>query len=189
MISLKCKYCNAEYERYPSQVTAYCSRVCNWKAQVGRPVIHTKKRCDAGIERKEKVIKCCLYCSKEMRVIPALRHRKNYCSRICYTTHKKELVLGSDNPAWTGGQSRKKRSYRGDGWEVRRREIYARDKWTCTECGIKCISKRDANKETSHRIIQCHHNRKYRETQDNSDANLRTVCLRCHIKVDKRGQS
>lgn len=40
-----------------------------------------------------RVIKNCLHCKKELRVIPALANRKNYCSRSCSTIHRNPVLV------------------------------------------------------------------------------------------------
>lgn len=183
-MNIICQKCQTSFETFPSWPRKYCSQLCASQDRIGKTCKKNKLRSDRGTKRCEYVKKLCAFCKNDMLVKPSLAKRKNYCCRTHYELHKRVLVKGENNPAWNGGTSYQKRGYRGEDWEIIRRRIYARDNWTCTECNVKCISRRAATPSTTHLIIQCHHNKKYRISRDNSDINLRTVCLRCHGKVE-----
>lgn len=106
---------------------------------------------------------------------------QKHCSRRCFDLAHSERMTGSSNPAWVNGESYAKRGQRGPHWEAVRKEIYARDRYTCQDCGTKCIGKRDAKPETTLSIIQCHHIRPYQSPEDNTPENLITLCLGCHL--------
>jgi hypothetical protein len=192
-VLLNCSICRKEFYKYVSTGTFpaknhYCSNLCKNKgiSQKG----YKKSRVDKGVGRG-RIEKKCLTCGNIMSVIPSLRGRKSFCKKDCLYEHMSKLMSGENNPAWINGSSYLKDSYRGDDWETIRKKIYKRDNWTCRICGVKCISRRRANENNFYKVIQCHHIIKYKETFDNSDNNLITVCLRCHAKLDikeRRGQ-
>jgi hypothetical protein len=167
-VNKKCLFCKVDFIIKPFSKKKYCSQKCYLDSI------------------KNKINKKCLFCNKDLFVIKALIKRKNYCSRKCYTDHKSILVRGKNNPAYKNGSSYNKRSYRGENWESIRLEVYKRDDFTCQECKTKCISKKRATKENSHKIIQCHHKVKYSISKDNSLSNLETLCLKCHLTKEQK---
>ncbi len=167
-----CKQCGKAFQTVASSTSYCCSRKCG---------------CMFAAKGK-RIEKTCKKCGKIMFVVLALQNRKNYCSRVCYTSHKSTLVKGKNNPAYKNGSSYEKRGYRGDGWDQIRLNIYKRDNFTCQKCGEKCISKKSATKENSGKIIQCHHKVPYRISFDNRDSNLVTLCLSCHLCEEQKCQ-
>lgn len=97
-----------------------------------------------------------------------------------YGNKATKTMTGINNPAYKNGSSFLKPGWRGNDWETVRLEVYKRDKFTCKDCGTKCISKRDYKQNTS-RIIQCHHIKNY-DGKNNTKDNLITLCLSCHLK-------
>lgn len=186
-----CELCKKEFYRRQSGIKrkdgkSFCSRECHYKARaVGlsiRVVIKPYNKQSKPLRRVEVV---CKTCQKKVLIIPAKKERTKYCSKICYTNHKRLLVRGKDNPAYKDGSSLTHRSHRGADWERIRKTIYERDNYTCQECGARCIGKRDAKKGNTHLVIQCHHKKKYRISKNNSQENLITLCLKCHLKIEK----
>ena len=116
----------------------------------------------------------CLSCAIE-------RHRNPNCKCIACKAKRGEYK-GKNNGSYIDGRSKNKRSYRGEEWNKLRFEIYKRDNYICQECGIKCISKKIANKTNFLNVIQCHHIKKYKNEQDNNSNNLITLCVKCHFK-------
>ena len=68
-------------------------------------------------------------------------------------------------------------------WKKVRNEVYKRDNYTCQVCGIECVG---FEHEEKFRRIQCHHIVPYRITQDNSASNLITLCVKCHVKEERK---
>ena len=77
---------------------------------------------------------------------------------------------GNKHYNWKGGISH----FRGESWNEIRKKIYKRDNWTCQICGKNNIK------------IFVHHIVPYRITQDNSEGNLITLCLSCHVKEEHK---
>ena len=71
-------------------------------------------------------------------------------------------------------------------WKEKREIILKRDNYICQDCGVKCIGKRDATKDNSDKIIQCHHIENYNKGHNNNKSNLITLCLKCHLKRHKK---
>lgn len=174
-----CPVCKKEFFKkvYKKCQAVYCSQACAYR---GRTLGYTKREIVKPYNCRRKQPRRCAICQKEFI------HRKTsqkFCSQSCYAIHKETAFAGKNNPAYRDGSSYNKRSWRGDDWETLRKEIYERDKFTCCDCGVKCISKRNANKgRDSLKIIQCHHIENYRENKNNDNSNLITLCLSCHLK-------
>ncbi|MCD6366982.1 MAG: hypothetical protein J7L46_05520 [Bacteroidales bacterium] len=154
-IQLKCPVCGKLFRRYKNKIKSkisFCSPKCAYK---GRSLGFTKRKVRKPYNRKfKKEKRICPICQKEF-----IYNKKTqiYCSRKCFEISHKFRMRGENNPSYKNGNSYKKRSWRGDDWETLRKEIYKRDNYICQDCGIKCISKREATKKNSDRIIQCHH--------------------------------
>ncbi len=122
----------------------------------------------------------------------SFRHKSDragkYCSTNCmYTSpiwREKQSISKKKNPTnyWLG----KKRNPNTDAnyndrymtaeWKERRKEIYARDNWTCQECGKQTTNKWGKDK------ISCHHiDYNHKNLEDN---NLITLCWSCHAKTN-----
>ena len=84
-------------------------------------------------------------------------------------------VKGKNHPCWKGGISKINKRMHIPEWKEIRKEVYARDNWTCQICKKHC-----------HNDIQCHHIVPYRITQDNSESNLITLCVSCHGKEEHK---
>lgn len=161
---------------YKKVHAVYCSQKCAYK---GRTLGFSKRIIKKPYNCKRKKPRLCIVCQKEFIY---RKITQKYCSKKCCDIHKKITSLGKNNPSYKNGSSYKKRSWRGNDWETIRQEVYKRDNYTCRDCGIKCIGRRDANKSNSDRIIQCHHIENYNEKKNNFKTNLITLCLRCHLK-------
>lgn len=99
-------------------------------------------------------------------------------------------ISGSKNYFYKNGSTKKKRSYRGDEWGSVRRLVYLRDNFICQECGVKCISRRLADRQKDYRyVIQCHHKIPYAVGGTNDLDNLITLCLSCHSIVEQRNKT
>lgn len=177
-----CPVCNKEFIKrdYKKCQAVYCSQKCAYK---GRTLGFTKRRIQKPYNCKRKKPKKCIICGNEF----IYRKKKQiYCSHRCFEINHKERMRGKNNPSYKNGNSYKKRSWRGNDWETLRLEIYKRDNYTCRLCGVKCISKKEANKLNSHKIIQCHHIKNWNKNKTNKKSVLATLCLDCHLKVHNR---
>lgn len=97
-----------------------------------------------------------------------------------------EARMGEKSSLWKGGvKSELNRRLDHAFWRRRRQEVYARDNWTCTECGIKCRNSADA-KHDGKTKIQAHHIISRRNGGSDDLDNLRTVCMSCHHKIERR---
>lgn len=175
----KCPVCKKIFEIERSIKKRFCSPNCSYKARslglVKRTIVKPYKN-KKGISdwRRKKCIIC------KINYITSKRTQK-HCSKECLKTTQSIKISGNKNYFYINGNNKNKRSYRGDNWNLIRKQIYKRDNYICQDCGIKCISKKYLkNKKESNRIIQCHHidyNKK-----NNKEENLITLCLKCHLK-------
>lgn len=99
-----------------------------------------------------------------------------------YRRHQSERQKGEKSPLWRGGYD--SRSPRGWEWRQRRLECYARDNWTCQDCGVKCSSGRGAHRSATR--IQAHHVIRRRDGGLDDLSNLVTLCAGCHTRRDQR---
>ena len=68
----------------------------------------------------------------------------------------------------------------GDDWFKIRMLVYARDKFTCQECGMKMNESMKKFKQALH----IHHKVPFLESHDNSLKNLTTLCKSCHSSME-----
>lgn len=99
-----------------------------------------------------------------------------------YRRRMSEMFQGEKHPNWRGGYE--SRSPRGWEWKQRRLECYARDNWTCQDCGVKCASGKGARNHSKR--IQAHHIIRRRDGGHDDLSNLVTLCLSCHGRREKR---
>jgi len=181
-VKLTCSVCGKGFERHKSHIKShnyFCSNDCSYKGRslglVNRIVVKPYNCYRKGNAEP----RMCLYCKVEYR---SWKKSQKYCSVKCCDEHKKETLLGENNPSWLDGRSYNKRCYRGNDWEQIRLRIYERDNYSCVECGVKCVSKKSSNEDNVMKIIQCHHIENYGINKNNDDNNLETLCLGCHTK-------
>jgi 5-methylcytosine-specific restriction endonuclease McrA len=109
---------------------------------------------------------------KEQRADPEYRRRSS------------ERQLGEKSVHWRGGHE--SRSPRGFEWKARRLECYARDNWSCRDCGVKCSSGNGARASSTR--IQAHHIVRRRDGGSDDLTNLVTLCLGCHTRREQRSK-
>lgn len=173
-----CPVCKKEFYKkvYKNCQQVYCCQNCAYR---GRGLGFTKRIIVKPYNCRRKEPRICIICQKEY----IYRNKKQkYCSKECCDIHKKTIQIGKNNPAYKNGSSYQKRGWRGNDWETLRLEIYKRDNYICQDCGVKCIGKKNINKNNSDRTIQCHHIEVYDKCQNNEKTNLITLCLACHLK-------
>jgi len=100
--------------------------------------------------------------------------------REYWRTHKKteEHILklkenhcrGKNHPNYKGGKT--KYNITKNEWQIIKERILQRDNYTCRECG----------KDLKKYRFNIHHKKPYRISKDNSDNNLISYCVPCHIK-------
>ena len=173
-----CPVCGIKFHKvvYKKSQSVYCSQSCAYK---GRTLGYTKRVITSPYNCKRKQPRQCLVCQGDYIY---RKSTQKYCSRSCFEVAHRDNMLGKKNPAYKNGESRVKRSWRGDDWETLRHEVYIRDNYECQDCGVKCVSKKDCAKSNSGKIIQCHHIENYKVNKNNDKSNLVTLCLTCHMK-------
>ena len=179
-----CPICKKEFYKkiYKKCQAVYCSQKCAYR---GRTLGITKRRVSKPYHCYRKKPRVCLICQNEF-----IYNKKSqmYCSRKCFEVAHRQNMSGKKNPSYIDGRSHQKRHFRGNDWDTLRKEIYERDRYTCQDCSVVCIGKRDVTKENYNRIIQCHHIENYKISQNNEKSNLITLCLKCHLARHKGGE-
>lgn len=183
--TLECPVCSKEFERTRSKIERakhanVCSRECHYKARsegiIGRDV-------QGGYDTEPTTLKReCENCGSVFHT--TLSEDYKHCSRGCFLTVHSERMAGESNPAYAGGESQEKRSYRGPHWAKTRQRVYERDGYTCQRCAVKCISRRDYDGQNGGKLIQAHHIEAYEAPEDNTMDNLVTLCASCHGAVE-----
>lgn len=179
--SFVCPVCGKNFKKRITKKkrpqAVYCCQKCAYK---GRSLGFTKRRIENGynVEKKQHE-KICSFCGKEYKTT---KKTQKYCCRKCFEGAHRKNMAGDKNPSWKGGTTYKNRGFRGPYWDEIRKECYKRDNYVCQDCGVKCIGKAGANKETTNKIIQCHHIKGFESEKDNKIDNLVTLCLSCHLK-------
>lgn len=161
---IKCGTCGKEFYVQPCYINKkkYCSRECAYKAKMkGEPLI-------------------CEVCGKEYYRSPSqvkLRGTK-YCSKKCHGIAQSISQKGADNPSWRGGVSTENHCLRNSKqWKVWRDAVFARDNWTCQECGARS-SKGNKVKLHPHHIKPFAYYPELRFEVSNGI----TLCYDCHKK-------
>ena len=129
----------------------------------------------------------CANCRKKTRTFKS-RQRK-YCSHKCHGISMMGNTMGFTSENMKGNQINKGRkpwnyidgrskllgpARYGDDWDKIRLLIYARDKFTCQECGEKM----------SKIPFHIHHKIPFLISFDNSPKNLITLCPPCHRRIE-----
>ena len=177
-----CGVCERPIRRTPSQLkkakygTVFCSRICHYKGRglgltlrrVTRPYRRrtTKESSERGKRSYRNPPKKCITCGKPFKY----KTKTKRCSRQCYLADKSIMSRGAGNPSYIDGRSSKKRCWRGWSWAATRRRVLDRDGRRCVDCG------------TTEGKLHVHHIRPWRESRNNTDENLITVCTSCHAK-------
>jgi hypothetical protein len=142
----KCTVCEAEYyaKAYRAEASKYCSIEC-WK--------------------RRRHLNKCDHCDKPI----TSWYAKKYCSRQC--SHA--AMVGPKSAQWKGGVSLDRDRVR-YGTELKkwRKEVFARDNYTCQDCGAK-------NHLHAHHIIEWAKD----ESKRFEVSNGKTLCIDCHGKV------
>ncbi len=137
LIKRKCQICNKEFWAIPAAVKKgrgkFCSHGCQnlWRSQ------HIVKE---NHHNWNSILRTCQICGKEFHR-KACHVKKNwgrYCSRKCQGEWQSKTLIGENSNNWKGGlwpihyQVRASNEYMQ--W---RRQVFARDNFTCCECGDK----------------------------------------------------
>lgn len=125
-----------------------------WREKIKEKIRRGKK---CNLWRGGKTIKrICPNCKKEVWFYPT--KVRVFCSLKCYYEYlEKQPIISRFN--------------RGYFWKQIRKRVLMRDNYTCQICGKK-------------EGLHIHHMVPYREKEDNSDKNLITLCINCHMKKD-----
>lgn len=105
-------------------------------------------------------------------------------STIEYRKAQSERQRRGDNPR-ARASPRSDLLLHGWEWRERRQECYARDNWTCQDCGVKCLGGKDARRYPPRRI-QAHHIVRRRDGGLDDLSNLVTLCVSCHTGREQK---
>jgi transposase len=105
-----------------------------------------------------------------------------------YRAMMSEKLRGEKSPRWKGGvKSEANRRLDSAFWRRRRLECYARDNWTCQDCGRKCKNSADSKSDGGTKI-QAHHIVSRRDGGSDDLDNLTTLCMSCHHRRERSDQ-
>lgn len=191
----------------------YCSRVCSNKKEVWNkgtvgviksnsgsfkkgltPWTKGKKFPELSGENhpswKNKTIKICEFCSKEILLPPwRLRSKKFFCNRVCWALGTR----GESSPVFKGAEATKPLRHRvmelpeHKQWHA---EILKRDNYVC----VLCKSRKDLEVDHIKRYLYIANENNIKTTEDARNckelwdiSNGRTLCRECHRKTDTYG--
>jgi len=127
-VKVLCIVCGKSRMEIPSMAknAKYCSKSC-------------KAKDENSHWREKRIQKKCPTCGKRFSVKPSRDYRK-YCSQKCASIYFSQFEdhSGENCPAWKGGitpESIKERT--GSKYKEWRASVYARDNWTCLDCGYR----------------------------------------------------
>jgi 5-methylcytosine-specific restriction endonuclease McrA len=160
-----CKICKKRFS-----VLAYLTR--------NKPCDYCSTECALVARRKEKIVKQCGFCKKELILSPWQFKRITvgiFCSRKCYGKWRSGNLSRENSPNWKGGYTL---NYGGSNWKSQRKKARERDGNTCRDCGI--TQQKHGYKLDVHHIVS------YSQFSDLNEANsldnLVTLCRLCHVK-------
>jgi len=167
-VARECQICGKQFEVRASRIRngegKYCSRECSSKAQVTR-------------------VECrCVVCGVMFERTPCLvtRGGGNYCSKQCHGIAQRKLRLGENCPNWKGGSTPKGKLIRGSAsYKDWREAVFARDNWTCQDCGERNYKGRGKTV-----FLHAHHIFSFADFPEHQLAvwNGVTLCEICHSK-------
>ena len=170
-----CQECGKEIKVYPSHTPKnggkYCSFGCRGKAQSRNYSGENSPSWKGGLVNRN-----CEICDREITVLPSqiIKGGGKYCSPKCMGQARIDKYAGENNPNWRGGVASERENMRGSStYREWRKSTFARDNWTCQDCGIK--SKGD---------IQAHHIFSFAEFPEHRFDiwNGVTLCVKCHAE-------
>lgn len=96
LVTLVCKYCEAEYERKPSKVegSSFCSLECksDWQSE---------NLCGSNNPNWNSVEKECIMCGQSFFVWKSKEDKIKCCSRECSDDYKSEFIVGENHPRYS----------------------------------------------------------------------------------------
>lgn len=107
------------------------------------------------------------------------RARHAYRQTTEYRKKLSDSQKGEKANNWRGGITPTDERLRGWEWRLRRSECYARDNWTCQDCGVKCHNGVR---------IQAHHIVSRRLGGGDELENLVTLCASCHRRREAKSR-
>ena len=142
--------------------------VCGKKYYTVASRVNKSKWCSSDCWKKRRVLNICQCCGNLIKSY----HGKKYCSKKCA---QKDMV-GVKAPRWKDGKSLERNRARLSvflkSWK---KEVKARDNYTCQHCG----SKKELH---AHHIMEWAKDESKRFDVDNGT----TLCIDCHGKVHNR---
>jgi 5-methylcytosine-specific restriction endonuclease McrA len=187
-VQTRCRECGRAFEVAPHLVgtRTLCSPECkhHYLVSQGRLIASRAKR-------DPRIAVTCENCGAVQHHPPSIARTRRFCSRTCQYIVMRGAkgagagggawMRGTNNPNWTGTDWRERRAtYRECTSELNqwRRRVFARDAYTCQECGIS---------PAGHNQLRAHHIKPWATHPDlrlDIDNGL-TLCHSCHIAIHR----
>lgn len=154
-----CPICENEFRAvkdFKERKQKYCSKEC-WSIRA-------------------TIINKCKYCGKNIKTTKSAN--KVYCNNECRDLDYRNILKGSNSPAWKGGKTKEtKRIRTSSQYKEWRLKVFARDNFKCQLCG------------NTGRNLEAHH---IKEVCNNPNLifdvdNGVTLCHECHKLTDNYG--
>ena len=180
MIKVKCYGCKKEIMRWAYQLknnkNSYCSRKCQnlgiWKTHKSEII---KKQNIGKNKTSKKKTHICENCNKSFQHYYKTRR---FCSKKCSS----EFMVRENSQSWKGGLSSENQILRKrkitEDW---RKEVFARDNYTCQKCGLHSGNGKAV-------ILNAHHIKKWSEFPElryDVDNGI-TLCYECHMEEHRK---
>jgi hypothetical protein len=172
-----CYECGKEVRRLTCQFNGaekyhFCGRQC-FAAWMARTKI-------ISAPRLNRVRRSCEICEAEFDTIPSevAMGWARFCSRKCCGVWMARTFVGENSAHWRGGYD----PYYGPNWSEQRRQVRARDNYTCQRCGV--------TESQLERELDVHHVMPFRTfgrdryAEANNPDNLKCYCAGCHQIIE-----
>lgn len=112
-----------------------------------------------------------------------VKRGRRFCSKACFGRYMSETFSGENSPFWKGTTSERDRIFHTPEYRAWKVAVFARDNYTCQECGLR------SGNGNGYIHLQAHHIKSfinYPLLRFDIDNGL-TLCRDCHYEVH-RGQ-
>lgn len=174
-----CQQCGKEYK---GRNISFCSNKCKCNSFVGKEfTLETRRKMSESAKKHPSNRIGCkhseetknIIAEKTSEIMKGNKYRLGKVHSVEWRRKLSEKTKGENSPTWRGGITSINRRLRNSvEWRLWREAVFARDNWTCRDCGRRGVE------------LHPHHVKQfayYPELRFAIDNGL-TLCKKCHIK-------